>query len=70
MQPIHIKRFKQGDYIGSIEPEDRSWAVFIAKDGTATLWRRTELFDNPEGYEHGYLNVEDMAAATVAINHD
>lgn len=46
MQNIHVRRYQQpapGGYQGTIEPEDRSWLVFIDKDGHATFWRRAEL---------------------------
>ena len=41
MQRIYVKRYVNApNYQGMIEPEDRSWIVFIANDGEATLWRR------------------------------
>lgn len=51
MQNIHVRRYKQptpGGFQGSIEPEDRSWVIFIDKDGHATFWRKGEL-ELPEG---------------------
>ena len=54
MQNIHVRRYQQpapGGYQGTVEPEDRSWIVFIDKDGHATFWRRGEL-DAPIGLEN------------------
>ena len=37
MQAIHIKRYEHPEstgYAGSIEPEDRSWVLFIPNDGS------------------------------------
>ncbi len=67
MQPIHVKRYQNPNgYQGSIEPEDRSWVVFIDDQGRATLWRRVELDPiQGEGAElgacidnHAYVDVE------------
>ena len=44
MQNIHVRRYKDAHaFQGSVEPEDRSWVVFVDKDGHATFWRRAEL---------------------------
>ncbi len=46
MQNIHVRRYKQpapGGFQGTVEPEDRSWVIFIDKEGHATFWRRGEL---------------------------
>ena len=52
MQNIHVRRYKDAHaFQGSIEPEDRSWVVFIDKDGHATFWRRGEL-ELPVGPEN------------------
>jgi hypothetical protein len=52
MQNIHVRRYKDAhNFQGSVEPEDRSWIVFIDKDGHATFWRKGEL-DVPVGLEN------------------
>lgn len=44
MQNIHVRRYQDSHaFQGSIEPEDRSWVIFVDKDGHATFWRRGEL---------------------------
>lgn len=44
MQNIHVNRYQSpNSYQGCIEPEDRSWIVFVRNDGLATFWRRTEI---------------------------
>ena len=53
MQNIHVRRYKDAhNFQGSVEPEDRSWIVFIDKDGHATFWRKgwlAEPIGEPEG---------------------
>lgn len=61
MQPIHVKRYQNPcGYQGSIEPEDRSWLVFVDDQGQATFWRRVEVkeatADAPA--EHAYCDAE------------
>lgn len=52
MQNIHVCRYKDSHaFQGSVEPEDRSWVIFIDKDGHATFWRRGEL-ELPVGLEN------------------
>jgi len=52
MQNIHVRRYKDAhNFQGSVEPEDRSWIVFIDKDGHATFWRKGELA-TPVGLEN------------------
>lgn len=47
MQNIHVKRYETpGLWAGQIEPEDRSWVLFIDSDNEATFWRKCEI---PEG---------------------
>lgn len=52
MQNIHVKRYSQPDavgYSGAIEPEDRSWILFVPADGsTPQLWQRSERPDDSE----------------------
>lgn len=54
MQNIHVRRYQSpapGGYQGTIEPEDKSWIVFIDKDGKASFWRKGQL-DVPIGLEN------------------
>jgi hypothetical protein len=58
MQAIHVRRYEQPhSYQGSIEPEDRSWVVFIGTDGQPELWRRSATSDSSTSTEHGYERV-------------
>jgi len=56
MQNIHVKRYQTpGVWAGTVEPEDRSWIVFLASDGEASFWRRIEVTE-PEGHiRHDYI---------------
>lgn len=48
MQEIHVKRYAEptpGPYVGSIEPNDRSWVLFVRADGPPELW----VAIDPEG---------------------
>ncbi len=39
MQNINVRRYeKLTTYQGTIEPEDRSWILFIAANGKPELW--------------------------------
>lgn len=41
MNNIEVRRYERPDevgYAGWVEPEDRSWVLFIANDGTPTLF--------------------------------
>lgn len=49
MQSIFVGRYKQGSqkphraWDGWVEPEDRSWILFIDNDGHPSLWRYRAL---------------------------
>lgn len=65
MQNIHVQRYANPasfGYQGTIQPEDRSWIVFVDKDGEPTLWRRVAISssDTPDGgkVDHAYVDVE------------
>lgn len=60
MQNIHVRRYKDAhNFQGSIEPDDRSWIIFIDKDGHATFWRRAQIAPDPKDVEqYGAENVE------------
>jgi hypothetical protein len=59
MQNIHVKRYQgKHDWAGWIEPEDNSWIVFIATDGQATFWRRTEMRTEDGRIDHAYIDAE------------
>lgn len=41
MQPIIVNRYHDPEavgYVGTIEPEDRSWVVFVPTRGHPSLW--------------------------------
>lgn len=48
MQNIHVNRYNHyvgyrgHGYLGWVEPEDRSWILFITKDSTPVLMLKTE----------------------------
>ena len=61
MQNIHVKRYSNPEAVGfqgSIEPEDRSWIVFIRNDGETSFWRRTEAEASVGRTDSRYANVE------------
>lgn len=67
LQPIHVRRYHAPEnigYLGTVEPDDRSWVVFIRNDGEATLWRRVEVRSLDGKADHAYLDVE-LPCATV-----
>lgn len=59
MQNIHVKRYADNghSYCGSIEPEDRSWIVFIDNEGNPSLWVEAETEDEDGQTIHGYACV-------------
>lgn len=66
MQNIHIKRYEptQGTgFQGCIEPEDRSWVVFLDAAGRPTLWHRVEGTGSEGKVEHAYAPSDVPAAA-------
>lgn len=79
MQNIHVRRYQTpspGGFQGSVEPEDRSWVIFIDKDGHATFWRRGQIEPDPElvaqlgaeNVEHHILyDVEDAVSSQAAL---
>ena len=48
MQNIHVNRYQQpaAGFDGTIEPEDRSWILWVAVDGTPSLWVAKETNDD------------------------
>lgn len=59
MQNIHVKRYHESTgYQGFIEPEDRSWVVFIHENGIPSLWRRTAIETSDGKVEHVYVDSE------------
>lgn len=49
MQPIHISRYEPGgQYQGTVVPEDRSWILWVDKNGEPTLWRRVRVPADPK----------------------
>lgn len=63
MQQIHVKRYedpKAVHYQGLVEPEDRSWTLFIDKDGAPSLFVRVSMSPEEGKVEHGLINVRDL----------
>lgn len=76
MQNVHVRRYPQSHpYQGTVEPEDRSWIIFIDNKGHATFWRRAQLEVPPEpvdGYgqivsNEIWYDVEDVVSAQAAV---
>lgn len=61
MQSIKVKRYKSPavGFSGSIEPEDRSWVLFIASDGIPSLFRLAGSVDIDGVTEDAYLPAGD-----------
>lgn len=57
MQNIHVKRYQNAPmgYAGTIEPEDRSWCLFVPSDGEPQLFVRRELKDSAGAVEHHFV---------------
>ncbi len=57
MQQIHVKRYAKSaaGFSGTIEPEDRSWILFVPTDGSVpSIWKRVEsngASDTESSYE-------------------
>lgn len=59
MPNIHVQRYASpSTFAGNIEPEDRSWIVFVAVNGEATFWRRSKRTKLGEKTEHVYVDAE------------
>lgn len=74
MQSIHVKRYLSGQgtgWQGCVEPEDRSWILFVHDNGTPVLYRRIEIVNGskvdgePSKVEHVYVDAEFPCAPTV-----
>lgn len=57
MQNIHVKRYhgQPAGYSGTVEPEDRSWILFIELDGAAKLWVRQSVESSDGKTESEYV---------------
>jgi hypothetical protein len=67
MQQIHVKRYSNPQavgYEGSIEPEDRSWILFIPTGGAApSLFVQAAPSQSTDGEgrtDHDLINVRDL----------
>ena len=64
MQNIHVSRYRNPSdvhYQGLVEPDDRSWILWIEEDGTPRLMRRVETRPNEDGSGdtiEGYIAAE------------
>ena len=59
MQNIHVKRYSNPEgarHLGWIEPEDRSWLLFIDAEGHPVLMLRKDVEQTPESTESTYVN--------------
>lgn len=64
MQNIHVSRYTDASagWQGSIEPEDRSWVVFVKEDGSPQLWFRVETVDGDGKRDHAYMDAETLSS--------
>ena len=60
MQNVRISRYATpaAGFAGTVSPEDGSWIVFVATDGEALFYRRTEASDLEGGTRSTYVDVE------------
>ncbi len=61
MQSIHVRRYGPGGpagFLGTVEPDDRSWIIYVDKQNQASFWRRRETTDEEGRVEHSYYNAE------------
>lgn len=72
MQNIHVKRYEDPGatgFLGSVEPEDRKWIVFVHNDGTPNLWLRVKVHNfADQKTEHAYASAEYLAKAGIRID--
>ena len=67
MQNIHVKRYESAQgtaYQGCIEPEDRSWIVFIDDAGAPALSPRVEVKEADGKVAHPYEPTEAASSLT------
>jgi hypothetical protein len=58
---IHIARYRESEHWHcSIEPEDRSWILFVPKEGDPTLMIEAECQDESGAWVHGYVAAGDI----------
>lgn len=56
MQNIHIGRYSgETGYSGWVQPEDRTWILFIDDEGKPSLFVEVECQDEEGKVEHGYM---------------
>lgn len=66
MQNIHVRRYQHPDstqYRGWVEPEDRSWILFIPQEGAPQLYLEVECEDGDGKTVRGYTPA-DLALET------
>lgn len=70
MQQIHVKRYahpQQIGYEGTVEPEDRSWVLFIPTGGgEPDLWVRRATQGDGQASEHDYAPASGSPLIDVA----
>jgi hypothetical protein len=65
MQNIHVNRYQNPNgWQGSIEPDDRSWILFIQDDGSPVLMIEAETEDESGATVRGYVAAADIQQAT------
>jgi hypothetical protein len=66
MQNIHVKRYADTNhgYQGTVEPEDRSWVLFLPKDGEPELFLSVETEDADGKTVNGYMPAIELARLT------
>ena len=58
---IHVNRYRESDHWHcSVAPEDRSWILFVPKDGDPTLMIEAECQDEDGRTLHGYVALTEL----------
>lgn len=66
MQNIHVKRYADTNhgYHGTVEPEDRSWVLFLPKEGDPELFLQVEGETADGQTVSGYMPAIELASLT------
>lgn len=65
MQNIHVSRYRDTEhgYEGTVEPDDRSWILFLPKDGLPELFLEAEAVDEDGLTVRGYVPALELVDA-------